>query len=345
MNETRTELSQIGEFGLINRMANNLRLTQPSSLRGIGDDAAVIAANNTNTLISKELLIEGVHFDLSYFPLKHLGYKLITAGVSDILAMNGTPTQVLVGVGMSNRFSVEALDELYAGIKLACKAYEIDLVGGDTSASRSGLVLSVTALGTVESNRVAYRNTAKANDIICVTGDLGAAYLGLQVLEREKQVFLANPDMQPELSGKEYLIERQLKPEARSQWITRLRDLDVIPTAMIDVSDGLASELLHLCGQSGVGARIFEEHIPVDDLSHLTATELNISPITAALNGGEDYELLFTVGQADYEKLQSESHLSFIGFATASPQVVELMTKGGNLYPLTAQGFSGGVSA
>lgn len=337
---TRTELSTLGEFGLIERINQQFTPVLPQTIKGIGDDAAVIdTGTDEYTLVSTDLLIEGVHFDLSYAPLKHLGYKAVAVNVSDIAAMNGTPRQITVSIGLSNRFSVEAIDELYAGIQTACEAYKVDLVGGDTSSSRSGLVLSVTAIGTVNKNKIAYRNGARPNDVICVTGDLGAAYLGLQLLEREKREFLENPNMQPQLEDKAYLVGRQLKPEARTNIIYDLKDADVVPTSMIDVSDGLASEILHLCQQSGTGAQIFEEHIPVADETFLTADEFKLSPLTAALNGGEDYELLFTIKQTDYEKIKNSPHISFIGFMTNDPTAVEIVTKGGGRFPVQAQGW------
>ena len=337
---TRTELSTLGEFGLIERINQQFTPVLPQTIKGIGDDAAVIdTGSDEYTLVSTDMLIEGVHFDLSYAPLKHLGFKAVAVNVSDIAAMNGTPRQITVSIGLSNRFSVEAIDELYAGIQTACEAYKVDLVGGDTSASRSGLVLSVTAIGTVKKDKIAYRSGAQPNDVICVTGDLGAAYLGLQLLEREKREFLENPNMQPQLEDKAYLVGRQLKPEARTNIIYELNDADLVPTSMIDVSDGLASEILHLCKQSGTGAQIFEEHIPVADETFLTADEFKLSPLTAALNGGEDYELLFTIKQTDYEKIKNSPHISFIGFMTNDPSAVEIVTKGGGRFPVQAQGW------
>nr|MCU0342047.1 thiamine-phosphate kinase [Spirosomataceae bacterium] len=272
-------------------------------------------------------------------PLKHLGYKAAVVNFSDIAAMNGTPQQITVSLALSNRFSVEAIDELYAGIKSACDAYNVDLVGGDTSASRAGLMISVTVVGTVAKDKIAYRNTAKPNDVLCVTGDLGAAYLGLQLLEREKQEFLANPDMQPKLDQKEYPVGRLLKPDARTDVVFELRDAGVVPTSMIDISDGLASELLHLCTQSGTGARVFEENMPIANETYLTAEEFRLSPLTVALNGGEDYELLFTINPTDYEKIKNSHHISFIGFMTNTPETVELITKGGGSFGIKAQGW------
>lgn len=335
----RTEISALGEFGLIKHLSQGVSLQNAESVKGIGDDAAVIASNPEEySLLSTELLLEGVHFDLSYVPLKHLGYKAVVVGLSDIAAMNGIPKQLTLGIALSNRFSVEAIDELYEGVRAACQNYRVDLVGGDTTASRAGLVLSVTATGTVAPHRVVYRHTAQPNDLLCVSGDLGAAYLGLQLLEREKQVFLQDPHMQPQLESKDYLIQRQLKPEARTDIVHELQALGVVPTSMIDVSDGLASELFHLCRQSGLGARIMEENLPIDDQTFLTATELNLSPLTAALNGGQDYELLFSISQADYEKVKNLSDVSIIGYLTADP-ALSLITKSGGSFPLQAQGW------
>jgi thiamine-monophosphate kinase len=334
----RTELQNLGEFGLINRVSADIQLQNPESIKGIGDDAAVIDIGEKYLLVSTDMLLEGVHFDLSYVPLKHLGYKAVAVNISDIAAMNGIPKQITVGLGLSNRISVEAVDELYEGIKIACESFKVDLVGGDTTTSRSGLVISITATGFVEKDKISYRNGAKPNDILCVTGDLGAAYLGLQILEREKQVFIANPEMQPQLEEKEYVVQRQLKPEARMDIIHELRELGVVPTSMIDISDGLASEFLHICSQSGVGGHIFEENLPIDELSYLAATELNISPVTAALNGGEDYELLFTVSQIDYDKIKKLADVLPIGYITESKEV-ELLLKSGTRIPLKAQGW------
>ncbi|WP_020597768.1 thiamine-phosphate kinase [Spirosoma panaciterrae] len=336
-----TDLTTIGEVGLIERIrqATSSPL-HPETVRGIGDDAAVFDWGDQYGLLATDMLVEGIHFDLSYVPLKHLGYKAITFGVSDIAAMNGLPIQVTVGIALSSRFPVEAVDELYEGIRAACTAYNVDLVGGDTTASRSGLVISVSVLGKVPKESITYRNTAQPNDVLCVTGDLGAAYLGLQLLEREKQVFLADPNMQPSLSEeRSYLLQRQLRPDARTDIVHELRDLGIRPTAMIDVSDGLASELLHLCHQSGTGAVIFDENIPIDDQTHLAADEFKISPVTAALNGGEDYELLFTVRPQEFEKLANHARITAIGYLTADPSQVVLATKAGQQTPIRAQGW------
>ena len=335
----RTELNTIGEFGLINRIKEKFNLQNSESVLGIGDDAAVIDAGDRYMLISTDMLLEGIHFDLSYTPLRHLGYKAVAVNVSDIVAMNGVAKQITVSIGLSNRISVEAIDEIYEGVKFACEDYKVDLVGGDTSASRSGLVISVTATGFVEKDKIVYRSGAKANDILCVTGDLAAAYFGLQILEREKQVYLANPAMQPELEEKEYLVGRQLKPSARADVIHELYELGVVPTSMIDISDGLASELMHISTQSGVGAMVFEDKLPIEDITMLSASEFNLSPITAALNGGEDYELLFTVKQADFDKIKNLSDISPIGYMTEE-KAVELALKSGGKTPIKAQGWN-----
>lgn len=336
----RTDLSKIGEFGLIHHLAQDIQLQNPESLYGIGDDAAVIdQGNGLVTLVSKDLLVEGIHFDLHYTPLKHLGYKSIAVNVSDIAAMFGTPKQVLVGLAVSNVFSFEDVDLLYQGIKLACEDYKVDLVGGDTTSSKIGLVLSITVLGTAKKEEVVYRNGAKENDILCVTGDLGAAFAGLQVLEREKQVFLANADMQPELENYEYIIERLLRPSARMDIVHELKELGIQPTSMIDISDGLASEVLHLCQASKLGCAVFEDKLPVDSQTDQTLLELRIDPITAALNGGEDYELLFTIHQNDFEKVKNNPNIHFIGYMMEASKGKKLATKGGNSVDLKAQGW------
>lgn len=340
MTQSRTEIATLGEFGLIRRLSEGFQPALPDTIKGIGDDAAVTDQGQEYGLITTDMLVEGVHFDLAFSPLRHLGYKAISVNVSDIAAMNGIPRQVVVGLGLSNRFSVEAVEELYAGMKAACEDFNVDLVGGDTTASRSGLIISVTVLGRVAKEKVVYRNTARPSDILCVTGDLGSAYMGLQVLEREKQVFMANPNMQPELEGKEYVVQRQLKPEARMDVVYELEEAGVVPTSMIDVSDGLASEILHICSQSKVGAIIVEENLPIDEQTFLVGTELNLDPVTAAMNGGEDYELLFTIRQDDYNKVKNNPKISFIGYMTDKTDEVILSTKGGNRYPITAQGWN-----
>ncbi|MFN6089103.1 MAG: thiamine-phosphate kinase [Cyclobacteriaceae bacterium] len=340
MAEKRTEITDLGEFGLIEGVKSSFSLQNSTSLVGIGDDAALIACGEEYLLVTTDMLLESVHFDLSYMPLQHLGYKAVVANVSDIAAMNGKPEQITVALAFSNRFSLEAIDSVYDGIRSACENYKVDLVGGDTSASASGLVISITALGRVSKGKETLRSTAKVNDIICVTGDLGAAYLGLQVLEREKQVFLTNPEMQPDLEKYEYLVGRQLRPEARMDIVHELADKEVVPTAMIDISDGLASELLHLSKSSGVGIKIFEDKVPIDAGAFETAIEFKIDPITCALNGGEDYELLFTIAPSDYEKLKNHPDIHFIGHVHNNPQQNVMLTKQETTVPLKAQGWN-----
>lgn len=340
MSANRVEISQLGEFGLIDRIHGGITLRNQSSLAGIGDDAAVIDAGGEECfLLSTDMLVEGIHFDLSYFPLRHVGYKSVVVNVSDIAAMNARPEQITVSLALSNRFSLEAVDELYAGIQTACENYKVDLVGGDTTSSISGLVLSVSVVGRAPKDKVAYRSGARANDIICVTGDLGAAYLGLQVLEREKQVFLSNPDMQPSLEKYEYLVGRMMRPEARTDIIFDLGESGIKPTSMIDVSDGLASELLHLSKMSGKGVRIFEDKIPIDGKTYDTAVEFSLDPITCALNGGEDYELLFTISQDDYEKIKKHPDIHFIGYIHDDRQQNIMITRAEQVIQLKAQGW------
>lgn len=331
-------LESLGEFGLIDRINGNVTLRNQNSLKGIGDDAAVIDLNDKFGLLSTDLLIEGIHFDLSYAPLKHLGYKAIAVNVSDIAAMNGTPKQVTVSLGLSSRFGLEAIDELYEGINLACEAYNVDLVGGDTSGSRSGLVISVSVFGEVEKDKIVYRTGSGENDIVCVTGDLGAAYMGLQVLEREKQEFLANPNMQPQIEDKSFIVGKQLKPEARMDIIHELAEQGIIPTSMIDISDGLASEILHLSKQSGNGFTVFFENIPIENMTLETTTELNISPIVAVINGGEDYELLMTIKQSDFEKIKGMPDITPIGFVNNEKQNW-LVLNSGERTQITAPGW------
>ncbi|MHA8065091.1 thiamine-phosphate kinase [Aquirufa sp. ROCK2-A2] len=337
--EKRTEIGSIGEFGLIDKISQNFQACHSWTKKGIGDDAAVLEADGKLVVSSTELFIEGVHFDLSYTPLQHLGFKLVSAVLSDIAAMNALPSQITIGLGLSNRFSVEAVELLYSGFQLACEEYQVDLVGGDTTASPQGLIVSMSALGLVEESKLTTRNNAKANDVICVSGDFGAALLGLQSLEREKQVFLANPDMQPELDDKSYVVMRQLKPMARFDIIHELRALNVVPTSMIDSSDGLSSEIIHLCKASGTGARIFEKNIPIDDETYLSATEFNLSPLTAALNGGEDYELIFTISQADFDQVSKISDVTAIGYMTDVKDEQILVMKSDQTVNLTAPGF------
>jgi thiamine-monophosphate kinase len=337
----RTELDELGEFGLIDQLTQDFPLRNASSLKGVGDDAAVIDHEGYRTLVSVDLLVEGVHFDMTYTPLRHLGYKSAVVNFSDIYAMNGTPTQIVVGLAISNRYSVEALDELYAGIRLACDTYGVDMVGGDTTSSRSGLVISITVIGKAKADEVVYRSGAKPNDLLCVSGDLGGAYMGLLILEREKAEFLANPNMQPQLKGFDYVLERQLKPEARKDVIARLKELDIKPTSMIDISDGLASEILHLCKESGVGCQLYEEKIPLDPSTDKIAKDFQIVPSVAALSGGEDYELLFTIDQKDYEKIQKISDdVTVIGYMTADKGIAELITPDRHVIPLKAQGWN-----
>mgnify|MGYP002624588309 CR=1 FL=1 len=338
---TRTELERLGEFGLIDQLTQDFPLRNVSSLKGVGDDAAVINHEGYRTLVSVDLLVEGVHFDMTYTPLKHLGYKAAVVNFSDIYAMNGTPTQIVVGLGVSNRFSVEALDELYAGIRLACETYHVDLVGGDTTSSRSGLTISITVIGMAKEDDIVYRSGAKPNDLLCVSGDLGGAYMGLLILEREKAEYMANPNMQPQLQGFDYVLQRQLKPEARKDVIARLGEIGVRPTSMIDISDGLASEILHLCKESGVGCQLYEDKIPLDPSTVKIAKDFQIVPSVAALNGGEDYELLFTINQSDYEKIQKiADDVTVIGYMTPDKNVAELVTPDSHVIPLKAQGWN-----
>jgi thiamine-monophosphate kinase len=337
----RSEISELGEFGLIDHLTKNIRLKNSSSIRGVGDDAAVINNAGRMTLVSTDLLVEGVHFDLTYTPLKHLGYKAAVVNFSDIYAMNGTPAQLTVGIALSNRFSLEAVDELYEGIRLACDNYQVDLVGGDTTSSLSGLFLSLAVIGSAAEEEVVYRNTAREHDLVCVSGDLGAAYMGLLVLEREKQVFKANPGMQPELEGMDYILERQLKPEARADVVRMLKGIDLKPTSMIDVSDGLASDIMHICKGSKLGCRLYTDKLPLDPVTINTAAEFKIDPYTAAMNGGEDYELLFTLRPDEFEKIKDISGISVIGHMTEAAEGMNLMSPDGHLVPLKAGGWDG----
>ena len=336
----RTQLSDLGEFGLIDRLTAGFEAKQPSTLKGVGDDAAVIDFKDKKAVISTDLLIEGVHFDLSYVPLKHLGYKAVSVNVSDIYAMNARATQITVSIAVSNRFPLEALEELYAGIRLACKRYEVDLVGGDTTSSTRGLIISVTAIGEADEQDLVYRNGAKENDLIVLTGDIGGAYMGLQILEREKAVFQVNPNSQPDIEMYSYILERQLKPEARKDIPPLLKELGVKPTAMMDVSDGLSSEILHICTQSGVGCRLYEDKIPLDPQVISTCEEFNLDSTTIALSGGEDYELLFTIKQADYDKIKGNPHFSVIGYITDKSEGVNLITRSGQSISIIARGWN-----
>lgn len=338
-NQQRTDLGQIGEFGLIDHLAKNFEIKQSSTIKGIGDDAAVLDFKGERVVVSTDFLVEGVHFDLSYMPLKHLGYKSVMVNLSDIYAMNAEASQVTVSIAVSNRFPLEAVEELYAGIQTACKIYGVDLVGGDTTSSTSGLIISVTAIGHVKKDEEVYRGGAKPNDLLVVTGDLGAAYLGLQVLEREKEVFKVNPQNQPDLDQYTYLIERQLKPEARKDIVKLLQDLKVKPTSMIDISDGLSSEILHLCKNSDVGCDLYETKIPLDPQVIAACEEFNIDSTTIALNGGEDYELLMTISQEDYPKIKANPNLTVIGYITEKNAGAHLVTRAEQKIELQAQGW------
>lgn len=336
----RTSLSQLGEFGLIDHLTNQFEITQASTLKGIGDDAAVLDFADKKAVVSTDLLIEGVHFDLAYMPLKHLGYKAVVVNVSDICAMNARPTQITVSVAVSNRFPLEALEELFAGINLAAKTYKVDVIGGDTTSSQKGLILSITAIGEASTEELVYRNGAKVNDLLVVSGDLGAAYMGLQVLEREKQVFQVNPNSQPDLEAYSYLIERQLKPEARTDVRTLLHALEIKPTSMIDISDGLSSEILHLCKQSEVGCNLYEDKLPLDPQLISVCEEFQLDSTTVAINGGEDYELLFTVGMDDFDKLKGNPNFTIIGHMVEAAEGMHLITRANTKIPLKARGWN-----
>ncbi|WP_163516155.1 thiamine-phosphate kinase [Gelidibacter japonicus] len=339
-NPSRTPISELGEFGLIDHLTKNFKATQKSTIKSIGDDAAVLDFKSKQVVITTDILVEHVHFDLSYMPLKHLGYKAMIANLSDVYAMNASATQVTIAIAISNRFPLEALEELYAGIETASKIYGVDVVGGDTTSSTTGLIISITAVGEVNKNDVVYRSGAKPNDLLVVTGDLGAAYMGLQILEREKEVFKVNPNNQPDLEPYTYIVERQLKPEARKDIIKLLRDLKVKPTSMIDISDGLSSEIIHLCKQSNVGAVLYENKIPLDPQVISTCEEFNIDSTTIALNGGEDYELLMTIAQEDFPKIKGNPNLTVIGYMTEKEQGMHLITRGDALIPLIAKGWN-----
>lgn len=335
-----TPISELGEFGLIRHLTQHIRLKNDSTKKGVGDDAAVIQYDaNAQTVISTDMLVEGIHFDLTYCPLKHLGYKAVAVNLSDIFAMNATPKQIAVSVALSSRFTIEAMDMLYDGILTACRFYGVDLIGGDTTSSNKGLIISITAIGEAQQADIVYRHGAKVGDILCLSGTVGDAYLGLQLLEREKKIFLEHPDMQPELAEYTHVVGRQLKPEARNDIIDILSTYQVRPTAMIDISDGLSSELLHICHQSGVGASLFEENIPLHQEMVKVAQLFNVSPITCALNGGEDYELLFTISPADRQKLEGVHGISFIGKIEAAEKGIQLLSQAGNKYDLKAQGW------
>lgn len=341
MSEKQTEISTLGEFGLIDRLTRDIPIHNESTLKAVGDDAAVLSFPDTRVLVTTDLLLEGVHFDLTYVPLKHLGYKSVAVNLSDIYAMNGTPRQITVSLGISRRFTVEHIEELYAGMRLACQNYGVDIVGGDTTSSRQGLVISITAIGDAPDDRIVYRDRAKDTDLICVSGDLGAAYMGLQLLEREKVASAGQKDFVPDFSGKEYLVERQLKPEPRRDIIEILRSKDITPTAMMDISDGLSSELMHICKGSNTGCRIYEDRIPIDYQTALMAQELNMNLVTAALNGGEDYELLFTVPLTDHDKVSSIEGVHVIGHITRPELGCKMVTRDGESeIDLQAQGWN-----
>ena len=339
-NQQRTPLSELGEFKLIEHLTQHFKITQETTIKGIGDDAAIIDIKDKQIVVSTDLLVEGVHFDLSYVPLKHLGYKAMMVNISDICAMNAKATQVTVSIAVSNRFPLEALEELYAGISTASKLYNIDVIGGDTTSSTSGLIISITAIGEVNANDVVLRSGAKPNDLIVVSGDIGGAYMGLQILEREKEVFKVNPNSQPDLSMYTYIVERQLKPEARKDIVDLLQQLNVKPTSMIDISDGLSSEIIHLCKQSNVGCDLYENKIPLDPQVISTCEEFNIDSTTIALNGGEDYELLMTISQDDFPKIKGNPNLTVVGYITEKDRGMHLVTRGETKIPIIAKGWN-----
>jgi len=339
-NKNTTDIKALGEFGLIEHLTKAVQITEASTLKGIGDDAAVLDFSDRKTLVSTDLLLENVHFDLRYVPLKHLGYKAVQVNLSDIYAMNGMASQITFSIGLSSKFPLEAVEEIYQGALAACKRYDVDLVGGDTSASAQGLVISVTAIGHAEADRIVYRSGAKTGDLLCLSGDLGGAYVGLQLLEREKRIFLENPNIQPDLEGKDYIVERQLKPEARRDIVELLASLRVKPSAMIDVSDGLASEILHISKASAVGCKLYEDKIPIDPMTYDTAREFGLDPTVCALSGGEDYELLFTIAQSDYEKIKNSPDISVIGHITEASAGCEMLSKSGSVHEIKAQGWN-----
>jgi thiamine-monophosphate kinase len=340
MSEIRTEIATLGEFGLIEHLTKNIEHQNASSLLGVGDDAAVIDHFGKQTVITTDLLVEGIHFDLTYTPLKHLGYKSVVVNLSDIYAMNAMPTQILISLAISNRFSVETLDEFYEGVYAACEKYGVDLVGGDTTSSQKGFIISITAIGEVSPDKYIKRSTAEKGDLICVSGDLGAAYVGLLFLEREKKIYLEHPGVQPDLEGEDFVIGRLLKPEARKDIIEFFETNDIVPTSMMDISDGLSSELLHICKQSDLGCVLYEEKIPIDDQMKAAAYKFKIDPTACALNGGEDYQLVFTIKQSDHDKLLLNEQISVVGYMTESVAGSHIITKGGGKHPLTAQGWN-----
>ncbi len=342
MEETRENLSieSLGEFGLINHLTRHIELQNPSTVKGVGDDAAILEFEKEAIVVTTDLLTEGVHFNLMYVPLKHLGYKAVVVNLSDVYAMNATPKQITVSIALSKRFNLVAVEQLYEGIYLACRNYGVDLIGGDTTSSLTGLTISITAIGSGRRDDLVYRSGARPNDLLCVSGDLGGAYMGLQLLERENQVFKVNSHIQPQLEGYDYILKRQLMPEARKDMIDVFRKLGIRPTSMIDISDGLSSEILHLCKNSGAGCHLFEEKIPYDEQTKAMALEFNINPLVAALNGGEDYELLFTLPLSDYEKIANDPDITVIGHMTAKEEGAMLVTSGGSFIPLVAQGWN-----
>jgi len=338
----QTSISELGEFGLIDRLTKQIQLKNESTIKGVGDDAAILDYGNWQVVVSSDLLTEGIHFNLMYVPLKHLGYKAIVVNLSDIYAMNANPKQVTVSIAISSKFSVEAVEELYSGIYLACEKYGVDLIGGDTTSSLTGLTISITALGKVEKGKAVFRSGAKPNDLLCVTGDLGGAYMGLQLLERENEVFKVNQNIQPQLEGYDYILECQLKPEARADVVAAFEKLDIQPTSMIDISDGLSSEIMHLCKNSKVGCNLYEDKIPMDLQTKQMAEELSINPLVAALNGGEDYELLFTISLGEYEKIKNDPDFTITGYMTEESEGANLITGSGAAIPLQAQGWNHG---
>jgi thiamine-monophosphate kinase len=338
--ENRTEISSLGEFGLIDHLTRNFEINNASTIVSVGDDAAVIDHFGKQTVITTDLLLEGVHFDLMYTPLKHLGYKSVVVNLSDIYAMNATPTHITMSIGISNRFSIEALNDFYEGVYLACEKYNVDLIGGDTSSSQKGFVVSVTAIGEVAPNKFVKRSTAQKGDLICVSGDLGAAFLGLTILEREKKIYLENPQVQPDLEQEDYIIGRILKPEARKDIAAFLNENDIIPTSMMDVSDGLSSEVLHICKQSALGCRLYEEKLPIAEQTRNAAFKFGLDPTVCALNGGEDYELIFTLKQEDHDKITLNEEISVIGYMTGIEEGSKIITKAGNTFDITAQGWN-----
>ncbi len=340
-NTIRTELASLGEFKLIEHLTQHIEIKNPETIKGVGDDAAVLSFGNKQTVVTTDMLVEGVHFDLTYVPLKHLGYKSVMVNLSDVYAMNAQPKQITVSFALSSRFSLEAVEELYSGMLMACKKHNVDLVGGDTTSSTTGLVISITAIGVVDEKKVVYRSGAQESNLLCVSGDLGGAYMGLQILEREKAVFKENPKLQPDLEGKDYILERQLKPEARKDIVDLFGKLEIQPTSMIDVSDGLASEILHICKNSKVGVELYEEKIPIDPLTYETAREFDLDPTLCALSGGEDYELLFTIDLKDYDKVKNQLDFTVIGHMTNEAKGKLLVTKSGSVTELKAQGWDG----